>query len=95
MNNEKGKEKVNEQSNGGEGTSKTPPSLEKVWRVSPETVKEIHRSANKFAVLELDGAIENVEENVDQKSKEIVDNYVLRKMLKVLMMTGTLRMSGS
>ncbi|PWA96856.1 hypothetical protein CTI12_AA036050 [Artemisia annua] len=71
-----GNEKVNEQNNGGEGTSKTPPSLEKVWRVSPETVKEIHRSANKFAVLDNDGAIENV----DQKSKEIVDNYVLRKV---------------
>ena len=46
MNKDKGKSIVNEQNNGGEGTSKTPPLLEKSWRVSPETVKDIHRCAN-------------------------------------------------
>ncbi|GJT18121.1 RNA-directed DNA polymerase, eukaryota, reverse transcriptase zinc-binding domain protein [Tanacetum coccineum] len=34
-----------------EKKSDSPPSLEKLWRVNPETVNNIHKSANKYAIL--------------------------------------------
>ncbi|PWA80067.1 hypothetical protein CTI12_AA200360 [Artemisia annua] len=61
------------------GTSRTPPSLEKVWRVSHDAIKEIHRSANKYATLASTEEQGIEEENLEQEAKTIVECFVLTK----------------
>ncbi|GKC73793.1 RNA-directed DNA polymerase, eukaryota, reverse transcriptase zinc-binding domain protein [Tanacetum coccineum] len=47
----KGKEKVNNEGNQSEKNNDKPPSLEKIWKVNSETMRNLKKSANKYAVL--------------------------------------------
>ncbi|GKD61568.1 hypothetical protein Tco_1299077, partial [Tanacetum coccineum] len=62
-----------------EKKSDSPPSLEKLWRVNPETVNNIHKSANKYAILADEMEREEYEKVITHDERLAVDWYVLRK----------------
>ncbi|GKB11930.1 hypothetical protein Tco_0845853 [Tanacetum coccineum] len=55
------------------------PSLEKLWRVNPETMNNIHKSANKYVVLAEEMEMEEYEKVINHDERLAVDWYVLRK----------------
>ncbi|GJX21844.1 hypothetical protein Tco_0226289 [Tanacetum coccineum] len=57
----------------------SPPSLEKLSRVNPETVNNIHKSANKYDVLAEEMEMEEYEKVITHDERLAVDWYVLRK----------------
>ena len=69
----------------------SPPSLEKVWKVSSENLEELKKSANKYAVLAEDGIKEkdvekngntpNEEEDVYENRNEAVKSVIANEVI--------------
>ncbi|GJZ53384.1 RNA-directed DNA polymerase, eukaryota, reverse transcriptase zinc-binding domain protein [Tanacetum coccineum] len=65
----KGKEKVNNEGNQSEKNNDKPPSLEKIWKVNSETMRNLKKSANKYAVL-------------STEEEEVGNTYDMKKYFK-------------
>ncbi|PWA70495.1 hypothetical protein CTI12_AA287770 [Artemisia annua] len=82
----KGKEKVVNPS-----VSESPPSLEKVWKVSSENLKELKKSANKYSILsemndqgelkEHNGKVASDEEDVYENRNKANTNVIANEIL--------------
>ncbi|GKE76209.1 RNA-directed DNA polymerase, eukaryota, reverse transcriptase zinc-binding domain protein, partial [Tanacetum coccineum] len=56
--------------------NENPPSLENIWRIHTKDLKELKKSANKYAVLSTE---EDMHESINYDDRAKVDWYVLRK----------------
>ncbi|GJX71661.1 hypothetical protein Tco_0308832 [Tanacetum coccineum] len=82
------KREVLNNSNGDTVMNDKPPSLEKVWKVPAETVKEIHKTDSKYAVLSecddefmernnvLEDDEDDIVEEVDKVTEQLVANEI-------------------